>query len=148
MMKEKVFIEFKDLFSSLLITLRNNGIKPNKISYSLIDEYGCILLENLKKNNIDVIFKLDNKNIDDFLLENSNYYIESEIDGSIIILKNIPLEQIILNNQFILSTSLLDSIYDNRVVKLTLEAYKNEFIESNKKALVKWRINKVFLFIY
>ena len=132
-------IDFETLFSNLLITLRENGINIDKIPYSLIDKYGTILLDSLNKQNISINYILDNENIDNFLIRNKNYYEDSKIDGSIIILKKIPIDLMIFKHQGWLPPRILRSIYNKEVVVKTLEAYIDELIELKEKENIKNR---------
>lgn len=136
-MKEKVNIEFEDLFVNLLIVFRRSDIKLDKVSYSLIDTYATTLLNYLTKKDIGVNFKLDNENIDTFLKENATYYEDSKTEGSILILKQMPIDKMILKHRFYLSSSLKEAMYSDEVITNTLEAYIDELVKSKENDINK-----------
>ena len=142
-MKEKVTIYFDDLFSNLIITLRENGINEDKIPYSLIDQYGTILRDNLNKRNIQINFAVNNDNIDNFLIRNKEYYKDSETDGSIMILKKKDIVQMVLEHQSCLPASILRSIFNQDVITQTLEAYIDELVSSQEKENAKTKVKKI-----
>ena len=128
-MNSRVTINFEELFNNLLITLRENGINVNKISYNLIDRYGVLILHNLNNKGIDVKFNLDNSYIDSFFDKYKELYKESDTDASILVLKKISLDELILQYQACLPSIVLESMYDKDVYNEIADIY---FIECNE----------------
>lgn len=119
-------IYIDDLVGNLLITLKSNGFNAKKLSYELIENYGVTLRDKLLEKDINPSLILSRDGTDKFLFLNENLYSESDDKMSIIVIKNLSLDELILKYRGILSPELLYAMINKDVIAKTIAAYTEE----------------------
>ena len=134
-MEKIVKFDLEDLVGNLLCTLKRCGFNPTELSYSLIDEYGHILVTELNKNNISCYLRLGRNYTYQFLDDNVNLYEESTDGTSIMIMEELSVNDLARKYQGYIALDTLLTILDDNVTIMTLDAYKKDLQAKHKKTM-------------
>ena len=132
-MEKQVTLDLEDLVGNLLSTLKKCGFNPTQLSYSLIDEYGRILIHNLNEKNIYCYLRLGRDYTYQFFDDNVDLYEESPDGTAIMIMEELSVNDLARKYQGYLALETLLAMLDDNVTIETLKAYKKDLENSHKR---------------
>ncbi|MBR5662531.1 MAG: hypothetical protein IKX00_02625 [Bacilli bacterium] len=119
------YVTLADLFFNMLITLKEAGINPNSLTYKECEDYGEIIKEFAKKNNINICLVLSRKDTNDFFNDYYEYVIDNN-DNEIKLKKDVDVIELINLCRGYLSLDILMIILNKELEKKVVFKYDSE----------------------
>jgi len=136
-MNKTIYLDYGDLVGNLVILLKNNNINMNKISFSLVDKYTSILINNIKENGFDFYIQEGYKEIDDLFEDHKEYFKRNKETDTIDIIKEPSFKYLYTYFRSGIPCDAYDLFNDKKILIELLQSYRDEVKEEYNKKLQK-----------
>lgn len=136
-MNKTVYMDYGDLVGNLVILFKNNNVNMNKISFSLVDKYTSILINNIKENGFDFYIQEGYKEIDDLFEDHKEYFKRNKETNTIDIIKEPSFEYLYAYFRSGIPCDAYGLFNDKKILIELLQSYRDEVKEEYDKKMLK-----------